>query len=133
MYQHTLRVPVENIRRLGVVVNIGLAGRAYPLRRRWFTTHFFKPQADPACPEKVVPVLLSSWNEVEDKFEHAEQEVFDELANWIGLTPAECASSLQTRVDCLADLTQGQGASMQEMYEAIEEARKKDARPDPSV
>lgn len=133
MYQHDLRVPVENIRRLGIIINIGLAGRIYPVRRRWFTTHFFKPQADPACPDKVEPVLLSSWNEVEDTFEHADQSVLDELATWVGLTPAELTPALQTRVACLTELAQGQGATMQEMYEAIEEARKQDVRADPSV
>lgn len=127
MYQRELRVPVEDIRRLGVVVNIGLAGRAYPLRRRWFTTHFFNPQADPTCPERVVPVLLSSWNEVEDTFEHAEQTVLDELADWIGLTPAEFATALQTRVDCLTDISKGQGVNSQEMYEEVEGVRKKNS------
>lgn len=127
MYQRDLRVPVENIRRLGLVVNIGLTGRVYPLRRRWFTTHFFRPQADPACPEKVEPVLLSAWNEVEDTFEQAEQAVFDELAGWLGLTPAEFAPALQTRIACLTELSRDQGVSTQEMYEAIEEARKKDS------
>lgn len=133
MYQHDLRVPVENIRRLGIIVNIGLAGRVYPVRRRWFTTHFFKPQADPACPDKIEPVLLSSWNEVEDTFVHADQSVLDELAAWVGMTPAEFAPALQTRVACLTELAKGQGVTMQEMYEAIEEARKQDVRVDPSV
>lgn len=133
MYQHDLRVPVENIRRLGIIINIGLAGRIYPLRRRWFTTHFFKPQADPACPDKIEPVLLSSWNEVEDTFVHADQSVLDELAAWVGMTPAEFAPALQTRVACLTELARGQGATMQEMYEAIEEARKQDVRADPSI
>src|SRR6266496_1130406 len=46
----------EDIRRLGLVVNIGLVGRAYPLRRRWLTTHFLQPQADPKCPDTVIPL-----------------------------------------------------------------------------
>ncbi len=123
MYQRSLRVPVADIRRLGVVINIGLTGRVYPLRRRWFTTHFFKPQADPARPEKVVPVPLSIWNEVEDTFEHASQAVLDDLACWLGMTPAEFASALQKRVDCLTEFSRGQGLDVQEMYEAIELAR----------
>ena len=129
MYQRDLRVPVEDIRRLGLVINIGLTGRVYPLRRRWFTTHFLKPQADPACPDAVVPVLLSSWNEVEDTFEHADQATFDELANWLGLSPSEFAPALQIREDCLAELSREGGVGVQEMYEAIEGARKKDASP----
>ncbi len=129
MYQRDLRVPVEDIRRLGLVINIGLTGRVYPLRRRWFTTHFLKPQADPACPDTVVPVLLSAWNEVEDTFEHAEQPVLDELACWLGVTPAVFASALQIRIDCLAEVSQDGGVGLQEMYQAVEEARKKDGSP----
>ncbi|MGH2479367.1 MAG: hypothetical protein ACRDHW_06910, partial [Ktedonobacteraceae bacterium] len=94
MYQHDLRVPIEDVRRLGLIINIGVVGRAYPLRRRWFTTHFFQPHADSAYPDKIVPVQLSCWNEVEDTFEHADQSVLDDLASWIGLTPAEFATDL---------------------------------------
>lgn len=127
MYQHDLRLSAEHIRRLGLVINIGLVGRIYPLRRRWFTTHFFRPQADPACPEQVVPVPLSLWNEVEDTFEHADQKILDDLAGWIGLTPAEFAANLQTRIECLEEISDGHGADSQEMYEAIEQARAKDS------
>jgi len=130
MYQRDLRVPVEDIRRLGLVINIGLTGRVYPLRRRWFTTHFLKPQADPACPDAVVPVLLSAWNEVEDTFEHADQEVLDELAGWLGTTSAEFGPALHVRVACLEEISQDGGVGLKEMYEAVEETRKKDASPD---
>jgi hypothetical protein len=130
MYQRDLRVPVEDIRRLGLVINIGLTGRVYPLRRRWFTTHFLKPQADPACPDAVVPVLLSAWNEVEDTFEHADQVVLDELAGWLGTTSAEFGPALHVRVACLEEISQDGGVGLKEMYEAVEETRKKDASPD---
>ncbi len=126
MYQRSLRVPAPDIRRLGLVINIGLTGRIYPPRRRWFTTHFFRPQADPAQPEKIIPVPLSIWNEVEDTFEHAEQAVLDELAGWLGLTPAAFASSLQKRMACLSEFSQGQGLNIQELYEALELARLED-------
>ena len=124
MYQRDLRVPVQNVRWLGLVINIGLAGQTYPLRRRWFTTHFFQPQADPACPDKIVPVPLSLWNEEEDTFEHADQLVLDKLSAWIGLAPADFAIALQTRVDCLEEISQGRGIGLQEMYDVIERTRK---------
>jgi hypothetical protein len=130
MYQRDLRVPVEDIRRLGLVINIGLTGRVYPLRRRWFTTHFLKPQADPACPDAVLPVLLSAWNEVEDTFEHADQTILDKLAGWLGMTSAEFGPALHIRVACLEELSQDGGVGLKEMYEAVEETRKKDASPD---
>lgn len=130
MYRRDLRVPVEDIRRLGLVINIGLTGRVYPLRRRWFTTHFLKPQADPACPDAVVPVLLSAWNEMEDTFEHADQTILDELAGWLGMTSAEFGPALQIRVACLEELSQDGGVGLKEMYEAVGEIRKKDGSPD---
>lgn len=123
MYQRDLRVPVANIRRLGLVVNIGLVGHVYPLRRRWLTTHFLQTQVDPARPDTVVPLLLSSWSEGDDTFEHAEQAVLDDLAAQVGLTPAEFTPALQARIACLEEVSQGQGIGLQEMYEVIERTR----------
>lgn len=131
MYQYDLRVPVEDVRRLGLVINIGLTGRVYPLRRRWFTMHFFNPCVDPACPDKVVPVPLSLWNEVEDTFEHADQTVLDDLAGWLGLSPLEFTSALQKRIAYLTEFSREQGLNVQEMYEAIELARLDDLESNP--
>jgi hypothetical protein len=125
MYQHDLRVSVDDVRRLGLVVNIGLVGRVYPLRRRWLTTHFLQPQANPNCPEAVIPLPLSLWNDFDDTFELADQPIHHELANWAGITPAEFSAALQQRIDCLEDLSQGQGADMQQMYKAIDTLRKR--------
>jgi hypothetical protein len=125
MYQHDLRVSVEDIRRLGIVVNIGLVGRVYPLRRRWLTTHFLQSQADPRCPDVVIPLPLSQWNDVDDTFEHAKQSILDELANWAGISPAEFALALEQRIDYLEKLSQGQGADTREMYNAINKLRKR--------
>ncbi len=47
MYHRDLRLTTEDVRRLGLVINMGLVGRVYPARRRWFTTHFFEPKANP--------------------------------------------------------------------------------------
>src|SRR5205807_9375417 len=108
MYNHDLRVPTEDVRRLGVVVNIDLAGRHYPLRRRWLTTHFLQPQADPKCPDVVIPLPLSLWNDIDDTFEHANQPILDELANWAGISPAEFAVAFRQRIACLKKLSQVQ-------------------------
>lgn len=131
MYQHDLRVSAEDVRRLGLVVNIGLVGRVYPLRRRWLTTYFLQPQADPKRPDAVIPLPLSLWNEFDDTFEHADQSILDELANWAGTTPAEFAVSLQRRTDCLEDLSREHGADMQRMYRAIEALRKRSKKSSP--
>ncbi len=125
MYQHDLRVSVEDVRRLGLVVNIGLVGRVYPMRRRWLTTHFLQPHADPKCPDAVIPLPLSLWNEFDDTFEYADQSILDDLARWAGMKPTEFAAALQQRTDCLEELSQGQGADMHQMYRAINAVRKR--------
>jgi hypothetical protein len=119
MYQRDLRVNAEDVRRLGLVINIGLVGRVYPLRRRWLTTHFLQPYADPKCPDRVIPVPLSLWNEFDDTFEHADQPILDDLAGWAGITPAGFAAALQQRIECLEELSQEQGVDPHRMYEAI--------------
>jgi hypothetical protein len=131
MYQHDLRVSVEDVRQLGLVVNIGLVGNLYPLRRRWLTTHFLQPQVDPNCPDAVIPLPLSLWNEFDDTFEHVQQPILNEVANWAGITPAEFAAALQQRIDCLEKLSQGQGANMLEMYNAIDKLRKRAKKSSP--
>jgi len=125
MYQHDLRVKVEDVRRLGLVVNIGLVGRVYPLRRRWLSTHFLQHQANPNCLDAVIPLPLSLWNDFDDTFVLADQLILDELANWVGITPAKFTEALQQRIDCLEELSQGQGANMQQMYKAIDSLRKR--------
>ena len=131
MYQHDLRVSVEDIRRLGLVLNIGLVGHVYPLRRRWLTTHFLQPQADPTCPDTVISLPLSLWNDFDDTFEHAKQPILNELANWVGISHAEFAVALQQRVECLEKLSQGKGADMREMYNAIDKLRKRAKKSSP--
>ena len=123
LYQRDLRLGAEDVRRLGLVVNIGLVGRVYPLRRRWLTTYFLQPNADPRRPDKVTPVPLSLWNEFDDTFEHADQSILDNLASWAGITPGEFAIALQRRIDCLEEVSQGQGIDMQRMFQAIHDLR----------
>ena len=125
MYQHDLRLHVEDIRRLGLIVNIGLVGRVYPPRRRWFTTYFIQPQADPASPSAIVPIPLSLWNEFDDTFEHADQSVLGNLAIWAGMTSQDFHLALKQRADCLRELSQGSGADMNAMYDAISDLRKR--------
>jgi hypothetical protein len=110
---------------LGLVVNIGIVGRVYPLRRRWLTTHFLQPHADPKCPDVVIPIPLSLWNKYDDTFEIADTSILDDLANWTGMTSSEFSTGLQQRIDCLEEVSQGQGIDMDEMYSAIEELRKR--------
>jgi hypothetical protein len=125
MYHRDLRLSAEEVRRLGLVVNIGLAGRVYPLRRRWLTMHFLSTQADPRHPEKIVALPLSLWNEFDDTFEHADQAILDELADWAGMTCTDFSLAFKERIDCLRDLSQGRGIDPGQMYDAIDELRKR--------
>jgi hypothetical protein len=128
MYNHDLRVPTEDVRRLGLVVNIGLVGRVYPLRRRWLSTHFLQPQADPKCPDAAIPLPLSLWNEFDDTFEHADSSILDELANWAGMTSSDFATALKQRTNCLEELSKGSGVDPRQMYNAIEKLRRRNKK-----
>lgn len=126
MYQHDLRLTAGDVRRLGLVVNIGLVGHLYPLRRRWLTTHFLQSHPDPKQPDSVVPLPLSLWNEFDDTFEHADQAILDDLANWACMTPDAFDKALKQRIDCMEELAQGSGADMRQMYNAIRQLRKRE-------
>ena len=128
MYQHDLRLPTEDVRRLGLVVNIGVVGHVYPLRRRWLTTHFLQAHADAKQADTVVPLPLSLWNEFDDTFEHADQPILDELAQWACMTPAAFAKALKLRTECLEELSESGGVGMHQMYDAINDLRKREQK-----
>lgn len=121
MYQHDLRLTPQDVRRLGLVLNIGVVGYVYPLRRRWLTTHFLHSQPGKR-PDIVEPLPLSLWNEVDDSFEHADQSILDALASWAGTTPAAFDAALKRRADCLEEQASN-GATMREMFKAIADLR----------
>ena len=125
MYQRDLRLRPDEVRRLGLVVNIGLVGRLYPPRRRWFTTHFLQPSPDSKRPYAVEPVPLSLWNEFDDTFEHADQSILDDLASWIGMSPGDFTTALSQRIACLQEIAQGSGIDVNEMHEAIGDLRRR--------
>jgi hypothetical protein len=131
MYQRDLRLTVDDMRRLGLVVNIGLVGQVYPLRRRWLTTHFLQAHPDPKQPKSVVPLPLSLWNEFDDTFEHADQPILDDLAAWACMTPDAFGKALKQRVDCIEELAQGSGVDMRQMYDAIRQLRKREKNAKP--
>ncbi len=129
MYHRDLHLNPDDVRRLGLVINIGLVGRAYPPRRRWFTTHFVRPQAGPSNPDTIVPIPLSLWNDFDDTFEHADQATLDELATYVGVLSQEFNTALKLRIDCLNDLSQGSGVGAREMFDAIADLRERASQP----
>src|SRR5438445_7265703 len=128
LYHHDLHLRAEDVRRLRLVVNIGLVGHVYPLRRRWLRTHFLQPDADPQHPDDIVPIPLSLWNEFDDTFEHADQAILDDLAQWIGLPAPDFASALQRRIDSLQEGAE-QSLDVGQMYAAINEVRDCEKKP----
>ena len=122
MYRRDLRLGVDDVRRLGVIVNMGLVGRLYPPRRRWFTTHFIQPEPDLSRPNEIVPVPLSLWNQVDDTFELADQSILDQLASWIGMSSQDFDAARKERKDCLEQLSYN-SADTQDVNDAIEELR----------
>jgi hypothetical protein len=118
MYQNDLRLKPEDVRSLGLVVNIGLVRHIYPARRRWFSVHFFQPQPDPRHPSVVVPLPLSLWNEFDDTFELADAAIFRDLSTWVGMDSQEFIYAYDKRVVCLQELAQNR-ADMGEMAAAI--------------
>ena len=123
MYHHDLHLRPEDVRRLGLVVNIGLVGRVYPQRRRWLSTNLLQPTADLKHPDDIVPIPLSLWNEFDDTFEHADQSILDDMAQLAAMPSPEFSAALKRRSDCLQELAQ-QGVDVNQMYDAIQEFRK---------
>lgn len=128
LYQHELHLRSEAVRRLGLIVNIGLVGEGASPLRRWLTVHFVQPEVDPEHPHAVVPVPLSLWNERDDSFEHAYQRHAWKLAQWVGLTTEAFVSSLKNRVQVLQDLAQSGSSSMDQVYAAISKLREQEYR-----
>src|SRR5690242_10080618 len=73
MYRYDLRLKPEEVRRLGLVINIGLVEHTSPVQRRWFSTHFFRPSSDAVPSDLITPVPLSLWNSSDDTFQHADK------------------------------------------------------------
>lgn len=124
LYQHDLQLRIEDIGRLGLIVNIGLLGQGKSRRRRWLTSYFLLPQPQSSKPEALRPLLLSSWKASDDTFEHASSSALDELADWAGLTSQDFTVSLERRTECLKGLVQGTSADMNAVQDAISQFRR---------
>lgn len=113
MYHYELRLTAQDIRRLGIIVNIGIIDG----HRRWFTTHFIRPVSDNLHPEAIVPLPLSIWKE--GQFHHAGQEVLEEIAAWAGISEQDVRADLKRRSDFLAELARSK-SDMMAVREALE-------------
>jgi len=123
MYHHEFRLSSEVVRHLGLVIHVGIVGEDSAPCRRWLTTHFLRPTADPSRSDAIIPLVLSHWNEEDDTFAHADQAVLDELAAWVGLPPLDFAAAIERHTDYLQKLSIRTNIGMDQMYEAINESR----------
>src|SRR5581483_11421407 len=126
LYQHDLRLRSEDLRRLGLIVNVGLIGQRKSPLRRWLTTHILRTQPDPLHPEVLTSLLLSRWNAADDTFDHASQSVLDELAEWTDLTSQDFSAALKRRTNCLQELAREQDAGPKLVQAAIDEIRQRE-------
>ncbi|MGZ3585149.1 MAG: ATPase, T2SS/T4P/T4SS family [Ktedonobacterales bacterium] len=139
MLAHDLRLPAEDIRRLGIIVNIGLVGHIWPPRRRFLSVNFVRPFApqtasaaqddddDPRVASAIsrnfgVSLLpLSCWDETADGFMGATPEVLAELAEILGMPEADLLDTLDRRTALIERLAAGRGAGVRAMREAVDE------------
>jgi hypothetical protein len=124
MYHHELRLSSKTVRRLGLVVHVGVVGPETAPRRRWLTTHLLRPTVEPGHPDAIFPVPLSTWNIHTDAFEHADQSTLDEVAGWVQLTPQAFTLAFEQYADYLQAVAQRPEVSMDQMYDAVQELRR---------
>jgi hypothetical protein len=134
MLQRDLKLPPADIAQLGVVVNIGLVGRLWPMRRRFLTVHYLGTPAailtgaDPDAARAAPPgggemevLRLAQWDAASDCVVPAGPEVMDRLAGSLGMSAAELRTAVETRARCLEGLAAGKGAGIRATREAIEQ------------
>ena len=120
MLRDDLRLPPEDVRRLGVIVNIGLVGAMWPPRRRFLTIHYVRPDGGDDEPHGVSLMRLATWAQGDDSFTPATPEVMAELAGLLEMTPEELEAAIQRRAERLAPLVDGYGAGLRAMREAVD-------------
>lgn len=126
MLARDLRLPAGDIRRLGVIVNIGLVGRVWPPRRRFLTVNLLRPappagdaRADDGYGVSMLP--LATWEPKSDTFTPLDEEGLAEVAALLGMTPESCADALNRRCACIETLADGRGVGMRAMRDALDE------------
>ncbi|HEX9037123.1 MAG TPA: hypothetical protein VF808_09065 [Ktedonobacterales bacterium] len=115
-----MRLDAADLRRLGVIVNIGLVGDVWPQRRRFLTTHFIAPEGGDDEPWGVRLLQLAAWCEDRDDFTHAESAALAQVAAAIGMEPEDMTAALRARQERLAPIVQGRGASIRATRQVVD-------------
>lgn len=120
MLTRDLRLPADDVRKLGVIVNIGLVGSVWPPQRRFLTTYFIAPDGGDGEPWGIRLLRLSSWQEATDDFAHADEATMGALAAALGMQPAALEEAVQRRMERLSPLARGRGASIRAAREVVD-------------
>lgn len=116
-----LRLTAEDVRQLGVIVNIGLVGTRWPPRRRFLTVNYALPDGGDDQPRGVALAPLSTWDAATDTFIPATPETLARLAAQLTMTPDELEAAIQRRSARLTTLAAGHGVGIQTLREAVDE------------
>jgi hypothetical protein len=123
-----LRLTTADVRRLGVIVNIGLVGRVWPPKRRFLSVYFANP--DESANPSIAPsshgaarpnlLCLASWDSTTDTQVCATDETLTRLASALGMERAAFDAALTRREALLAEQSQGKGSSPRVFRAAVE-------------
>src|SRR6185312_11131347 len=120
MLRRDLRLPADDVRGLGVIINIGIVGRVWPPRRRFLTVNFLAPQAPDGSPNDIRLLPLAEWQATDDTFVPATQEALGEVATVVGMPLADFCAALERRQLLLEQLSEGRGVGPSRMREAVD-------------
>lgn len=120
MLRRDLRVPADTVRGLGILINIGIVGRAWPQRRRFLTVNFLAPQAPDGAPNDIRLIPLAEWQASSDTFAPATQEALAEVAAVTGMPLVEFCAAIERRQRLLEELSDGRGVGPSRMREAVD-------------
>jgi len=133
-----LRLSTADVRRLGVIVNIGLVGRVWPPKRRFLSVYFADPDENadttgaPAGHNGVARpnlLCLASWDPTTDTQICATGETLTRLAGALGMERAAFDAALARREAVLTEQAQGKGSSSRVFRAAVEALQAQEVAP----
>jgi hypothetical protein len=123
MLRGDLKVPASDIRRLGLIINIGLVGKVWPPRRRFLTVNFVRTAPSGSVPHDstIELIPLTSWDPPTDSFYPPSDAALTEMAAVLCMPLTDLKQELERRTQVMQTLSSGHGAGMQAMREATDE------------
>jgi hypothetical protein len=120
MLRRDLRIPAETVRRLGLVINIGIVGRVWPPRRRFLTVNFLAPQPPDGAANEIRLIPLAEWQPSTDTFIPATPEALAELATIADMPLDDFTAAITRRQQVLEELAEGRGVGPSRMRDAVD-------------